>query len=73
MGRVVSLLADIDGNVWAVPDGGTQVIFDGMINLIWPLPDSYRTVTIGGNRITFGQPGPNRCEHVGRYVEGVVG
>jgi hypothetical protein len=43
-----SLLADIDGNVWAVPDGGSQVIFDGMINLIWPLPDTYQTVTVSG-------------------------
>jgi hypothetical protein len=56
-----SLLADIDGNVWAVPDGGTQVIFDGMINLIWPLPDSYQTVTIGGTLPWDGAPGGFRA------------
>jgi len=52
-----SLLADIDGNVWAVPDGGSQVIFDGMINLIWPLPDSYQTVNIGGTLPWDNAPG----------------
>ena len=52
-----SLLADIDGNVWAVPDGGSQVIFDGMINLIWPLPDSYQTVNIGGTLPWDSAPG----------------
>lgn len=43
-----SFLADIDGNVWAVPDGGSQVIFDGMINLLWPLPDTDQTVSVSG-------------------------
>ncbi len=52
-----SLLADIDGNVWAVPDGGTRTIFDGMINLIWPLPDTNQTVTIGGTAPWDGAPG----------------
>ncbi len=41
-----SLLVDIDGNVWAVPGPTAQVIFDGMLNLIWPLPDTNRTVTV---------------------------
>jgi hypothetical protein len=53
-----SLLVDIDGNVWAVPDGGPgQVIFDGGINLIWPLPDTYETVTVGGTLPWDGAPG----------------
>jgi hypothetical protein len=52
-----SLLADIDGNVWAVPDAGTQVIFDGMINLIWPLPDTYQTVSVGGTLPWDSAPG----------------
>ncbi|MEN8007979.1 MAG: hypothetical protein ABFS42_13250 [Candidatus Krumholzibacteriota bacterium] len=56
-----SLLADIDGNVWAVPDGGTQVIFDGMINLIWPLPDTYLTVTVGGTLPWDSAPGGYRA------------
>jgi hypothetical protein len=55
-----SLLADIDGNVWAVPDGGSQVIFDGMINLIWPLPDTYQTVTISGSLPWDSAPGGSR-------------
>lgn len=52
-----SFLADIDGNVWAVPEGGPQVIFDGMINLVWPLPDTYQTVTIGGTLPWDNAPG----------------
>ena len=52
-----SLLVDIVGNVWAVPDGSTQVIFDGLIDLIWPLPDSEWTVTVGGTAPWDGAPG----------------
>lgn len=44
-----SFLVDITGNVWAVPEGTTaHTIFDGGINLIWPLPDTYQTVNVGG-------------------------
>jgi hypothetical protein len=56
-----SLLADIDGNVWAVPDGGTQVIFDGMMDLVWPLPDSFQTVTVSGTLPWDGAPGGFRA------------
>jgi hypothetical protein len=56
-----SLLADIDGNVWAVPDGGSATIFDGMINLLWPLPDSYETVTVTGTLPWDGAPGGSRA------------
>jgi hypothetical protein len=53
-----SLLADIDGNVWAVPDGGAgQVIFEGAMDLIWPLPDKYETVAVGGTLPWDGAPG----------------
>ncbi len=53
-----SLLVDIDGDVWAVPDGGPgQMIFDGGINLIWPLPDTYRTVVLGGTQPWDSAPG----------------
>jgi len=55
-----SLLVDIDGNVWAVPDGAAQTIFDGMINLIWPLPDTYETVTVGGTLPWDSAPGGYR-------------
>ncbi len=56
-----SFVVDIDGNVWAVPDGGSQVIFDGMLNKIWPLPDSYRTVTVQGTLPWDGAPGGYRA------------
>lgn len=56
-----SLLVDIDGNVWAVPQGGPQVIFDGMLNVIWPLPDTYRTITVGGSLPWDGAPGGFRA------------
>ena len=56
-----SLLVDIDGDVWAVPDGGPgQMIFDGGINLIWPLPDTYRTVSVGGTQPWDAAPGGYR-------------
>ncbi len=59
--RYRSFLVDIDGNVWAVPDGGSQVIFDGMLNKIWPLPDSYQTVTVQGTLPWDGAPGGYRA------------
>jgi len=53
-----SLLVDIDGNVWAVPDGtGPQVIFDGGINLIWPMPDTYETISVTGTTAWDSAPG----------------
>ena len=56
-----SLLVDIDGDVWAVPDGGpARMIFDGGINLIWPLPDTYRTVSVGGTQPWDAAPGGYR-------------
>lgn len=43
-----SFLVDIIGNVWAVPDGAGQIVFDGLIDQIWPLPDDSRTVYLEG-------------------------
>ncbi len=35
-----SFLVDVRGNVWAVPDNAPQIrIFQGLVDLIWPLPD----------------------------------
>ncbi len=55
-----SVLVDINGNVWAVPDGGTQIIFHGLIDLIWPLPDTERYVTVSGTLPWDGAPGGYR-------------
>ncbi len=52
-----SLVVDIDGNVWALPDGNTLRIFQGMIDRIWPLPDDYRDVTVAGTLPWDGAPG----------------
>lgn len=52
-----SFLVDIVGNVWAVADGGEQVVFDGLIDLLWPLPDSERTVRVAGSAPWDGAPG----------------
>ncbi len=52
-----SLLVDITGNVWAVPDGSSTQILDGVINLIWPLPDSSLQVTVSGTLPWDGAPG----------------
>jgi hypothetical protein len=55
-----SLLVDIVGNVWAVPDGVGQVIFDGVLDLIWPLPDDYLQVYVSGTRPYDNAPGGTR-------------
>jgi len=56
-----SFLVDITGNVWAVPDGTSQLIFDGMIDLVWPLPDSYSTLTVAGTEPYDSGPGGFRA------------
>ncbi len=58
-----SLLVDIDGNIWAVPNQSYQRIFQGGLNKIWPLPDTYENIYVnntlpydgaaGGKRSTF--------------------
>lgn len=56
-----SLLIDIDGNVWPVPaSGDPQVVFDGMINLLWPLPDTYETISVSGTQPWDNAPGGYR-------------
>ncbi len=52
-----SFLIDIDGNVWAVPDNTSTTIFDGMLNVIWPLPDTYQTVSVSGTLPWDSAPG----------------
>jgi hypothetical protein len=52
-----SLLVDIVGNVWAVPDSTEHIIFDGAMDLIWPLPDRYLTVSVSGTRPYDNAPG----------------
>lgn len=54
-----SILADIDGNVWAVPEGGNQVIFDGLID---PLIGSTSSaeISISGTLPWDNSPGGSR-------------
>jgi hypothetical protein len=56
-----SFLVDITGNVWAVPDGAQQVVFDGEIDLLWPLPDRSRRVEVAGTLPWDGAPGGFRA------------
>ena len=41
-----SFVLDIVGNVWALPNSQSHVIFDGDWNMIWPFPDRYVTVNL---------------------------
>ncbi|MBU0507791.1 hypothetical protein KKH27_02995 [bacterium] len=60
-----SFLVDVTGNVWALNNAQSQLIFDGEIDLIWPLPDERMSVTVqptwpwdnapGGMRATMAQ------------------
>ncbi len=56
-----SLLVDIIGNIWAVPDGSSHLIFDGEINLIWPLPDEQLSVTVSATLPWDNAPGGYRA------------
>ena len=51
-----SLLVDVVGNVWAVPDGGSQVIFDGEID-IFIIGGDTQTTTIAGTLPWDNAPG----------------
>lgn len=55
--RYRSLLLDLDGNVWAVPDGVNTRIFQGVQNVIWPLPDTYQDVYAANTLPWDGAPG----------------
>ena len=52
-----SFLVDIRGNVWAVPQQTSARIFQGVMNVIWPLPDTYQDVTVAGAVSWDGAPG----------------
>ncbi len=51
-----SFLVDIDGNVWAVPDGGSQQILKGLIDIIL-LPAETINVTVSGTDPWDNAPG----------------
>jgi hypothetical protein len=55
-----SLLVDIIGNVWAVADGSNHIIFDGLIDMIWPLPDDEMVVYAQDTRPLDNAPGGSR-------------
>ncbi|MFZ1946733.1 MAG: FlgD immunoglobulin-like domain containing protein [bacterium] len=52
-----SFLVDIRGNVWAVPDQSSRQIFEGLVDMIWPLPDSRMNVSVTGTRPYDSAPG----------------
>jgi len=52
-----SFLVDVRGNVWAVPQQTSARIFQGVMNVIWPLPDTYQDVTVAGAVSWDGAPG----------------
>ncbi len=53
-----SFFVDIIGNAWAVPDqNGSQTIFQGVIDQIWPLPDTEWTVTASNTTPWDSSPG----------------
>ena len=56
-----SILVDIVGNVWAVPDGGSGMVFDGLMDLIWPLPDRDMQVSVSGTEPYDNAPGGTRA------------
>lgn len=59
-----SWLVDIIGNVWAVPDESPGMIFDGLMDLIWPLPDRSMQVTVSGTMPYDNAPGGTRASMV---------
>jgi len=52
-----SFLVDIRGNVWAVADGANQMIFQGLVDRIWPFPDDRMDVSVSGTRPYDNAPG----------------
>jgi len=55
-----SFLVDIVGNVWAVPDNAYHMIFDGLINRIWPLSDDELVAYVDGTKPYDSAPGGSR-------------
>ncbi|MDH3215426.1 MAG: T9SS type A sorting domain-containing protein [Candidatus Krumholzibacteria bacterium] len=54
-----NLLVDIVGNVWAVPDGTTGAIFDGLFHIIFTTPEQL-TVSVAGTQPFDSAPGGSR-------------
>ncbi len=54
-----SLLVDIDGDVWAVPDGGSKKIFDGRISIFFVI-NTTDSLTINGTLPWDNAPGGSR-------------
>jgi hypothetical protein len=55
-----SLLLDITGNVWALNNTQAQQIFNGIIDLVWPLPDTRESVTVQATWPWDNAPGGTR-------------
>jgi hypothetical protein len=55
-----SFLVDIIGNIWAVPDSVNHIIFDGLIDRIWPLSDDQMVVYVEGTDPYDSAPGGTR-------------
>ncbi len=55
-----SFLVDITGNVWAVPDASSHLVFHGVIDFIL-LPPDERAVTVSGTRPFDNAPGGSRA------------
>jgi hypothetical protein len=56
-----SFLVNITGNVWAVPSAASLRIFQGIIDVIWPFPDSSMSATVTGTRPWDNAPGGYRA------------
>ncbi len=52
-----SFLVHITGNVWAVPNGGSATVFRGIIDYLFPPPESSTTVTVTGTAPYDNAPG----------------
>ena len=48
---------DIEGNIWALNNASSQLIFQGEMNLIWPLPDEFQNVTVNATSPWDNAPG----------------
>ena len=59
-----SILVDIVGNVWAAQDGSSAMVFDGLMDLIWPFPDRDMRVTVSGTKPYDNAPGGTRASMV---------
>lgn len=51
-----SFIVDIDGNVWAVPNGNSHIIFQGLLDVIF-LPEERQDVVVSGTSPWDSAPG----------------